>query len=280
MLRLVTDGAIDLPAGWDKEYDIKVIPINIHFGEKTYIQNVDMDLDAFYKEIGINKNHPKTSQPSPHQFVEYIRSNFQKGETILSVHVTSKLSGTYASCVAAAEELKGEYNVIPFDSLSGSVGGAFMCRTASKMAKAGKSVDEIVKKLESIRANTQVLLTLDNLEFAKRSGRVGTLKAALASALNVKPIAKLQDGILDMVERARTRKAALSRVVEMGREMAGETPVAIAAVHARDEASAQLLLEEARKSLNVKEFAFAELSVSLAINLGPGTVGLVIYPAE
>jgi len=280
MLRLLTDGAIDVPAGWDKEFDIKIIPINIHFGEKTYIQNVDMDLNAFYKEIGTNKEHPKTSQPSPHQFVEYIRNNYQKGETILAIHVTSKLSGTYASCTAAAEELKGEYNLIPFDSMAGSVGGAFMCRTAYKMAKAGKSVEEIVKKLEAMRLKTQILLTLDNLEFAKRSGRVGTLKAALASVLNVKPIAKLQDGILEMVERARTRKAAITRVVEMGKEAAGDMPVFVAAVHAHDIESAKMLLEETKKSLNVKESEFAELSISLAINLGPGTVGLVIYPAE
>ncbi|MBV6396125.1 MAG: Protein DegV [Anaerolineales bacterium] len=280
MLRLLTDGAIDVPDGWDQEYGIQVIPINIHFGEKTYIQNVDMNLDSFYKEIGVNKNHPKTSQPSPHQFVEYIRANFQKGESILSIHVTSKLSGTYASCVAAAEELKGEYNLIPFDSLSGSVGGAFMCRTAARMAKAGKGADEIVKKLESLRAQTQVILTLDSLEFAKRSGRVGTLKAALASVLNVKPIAVLKEGVLEMVERARTRKAAIARTAEMGRELVGDAPVVIGAVHAHDLESAKLMLEEAKKTLNVKESVFAELSVSLAINLGPGTVGLVIYPAE
>lgn len=280
MLRIATDGAIDVPAGWDKEFDIKVIPINIHFGEKTYIQNVDMDEAAFYAEIETNKNHPKTSQPSPHQFTEFYRNNFQKGETILSIHVTSKLSGTYASCVAAAEELKGEYNVIPFDSLGGSVGGAFLCRTAHKLAEAGKSVEEIVKQLEAMRAKTQIMLTLDNLEFSKRSGRVGALKAALASVLNVKPIIRLDDGVLEMVERARTRKAALTRVVAMSREAVGDAPVAVGAVHARDMESAQMLLEEAKNSLNVKESVFAELSISLAINLGPGTVGLVLYPAE
>ena len=150
MLRIVTDGAADLPAGWEKEFDIKIVPINIHFGEKTFIQYVDMDFDAFYKEVASNKNHPKTSQPSPHQFAEFYRNNFEKGETILSIHVTSKLSGTYASCVAAAEELKGEYNVIPFDSLNGSMGIAFLCRTARKMERDGKSVDEIIKRLEAI----------------------------------------------------------------------------------------------------------------------------------
>ncbi|OQY83959.1 MAG: hypothetical protein B6D40_06325 [Anaerolineae bacterium UTCFX3] len=280
MLRVLTDGAIDIPEGWDKQYDIQLIPINIHFGEKTYIQNVDMDTDAFYREIEANKNHPKTSQPSPHQFAEFIRKTYPKGETIISIHVTSKLSGTYASCVAAAEELKGEYNVIPFDSMGGSVGGAFMCRTVHLMSKAGKSAEEIVKHLEALRDKTFIFLTLDNLEFAKRSGRIGALSAALASLLNVKPIARLQDGLLHMVEKVRTRKAALLRVVEMAAEVVGDSPVAVGAVHSRDLESARLLLAEAKQRLNVRESIFADLSISLAINLGPGTVGLVLYPAE
>ncbi|MBI5933728.1 MAG: DegV family protein [Chloroflexi bacterium] len=280
MLRIVTDGAADIPAGWEKEFDIKIIPINIHFGEKTFIQYVDMDFDAFYKEIASNKNHPKTSQPSPHQFTEYYRNNFEKGETILSIHVTSKLSGTYASCVAAAEELKGEYNVIPFDSQGGSMGIAFLCRAARKMERAGKSADEIVKALESKRSQAHVILTLDTLEFAKRSGRVGTLSAALASVLNVKPIARLQDGLVHMIEKVRTRKAALSRVIELGKETFGDKPVSLGIVHARDIESGKALLEEARKTFNVKDEQMTDLSVSLAINFGPGTVGLVLYPAE
>ena len=280
MLRIVTDGAADIPAGWDKAFDIKIIPINIHFGEKTFIQYVDMDFDGFYKEVGTNKNHPKTSQPSPHQFSEFYKNNFQKGETILSIHVTSKLSGTYASCVAAAEELKGEYNVIPFDSLGGSMGIAYMCRTARQMERAGKSVDEILMALESMRSQTLVILTLDTLEFAKRSGRVGTLSAALASVLNVKPIARLQDGLVHMVEKVRTRKAALSRVIEMGKETFGNRAVSLGVVHARDLESGQALLEEAKKNFNVKDAELTDLSVSLAINFGPGTVGLVLYPAE
>ncbi|MEW6240444.1 MAG: DegV family protein [Chloroflexota bacterium] len=280
MLRIVTDGAVDVPPAWEKEFDIKVIPINIHFGEKTFIQNVDMDFDAFYKEIQTNKSHPKTSQPSPHQFAEFYRNNYQKGEDILSIHVTSKLSGTYASCVAAAEELKGQYNITPFDSLGGTMGTAFMCRTAHKMAKTGRSAAEIVKHLETLRNKIHIILTLDTLEFAKRSGRVGTLSAALASVLNVKPIARVQDGLVHMVDKVRTRKAALARVIEMGREAVGNQPVALGVVHARDLASGQSLLEEAKKNFNIKESEMTELSVSLAINFGPGTVGLVLYPAE
>lgn len=280
MLRIVTDGAADVPAGWEKEFDIKIVPINIHFGEKTYIQYVDMDFDGFYKEVSTNKVFPKTSQPSPHQFSEFYKKNYQKGETILSIHVTSKLSGTYASCVASAEELKSEYNIIPFDSLGGSLGIAFLCRTARLMERAGKSVDEIVKALEALRGKVHIFLTLDTLEFAKRSGRVGTLSAALASVLNVKPIARLQDGLVHMVEKVRTRKAALARVIEMGKEAFGNRPVFLGVVHARDLASGQSLLEDAKKAFNVKGAELTDLSISLAINFGPGTVGLVLVPVE
>lgn len=280
MLRIVTDSAVDVPPAWKDLYDIKSIPINIHFGEKTFIEYVDMDFDSFYKEVETNKNHPKTSQPSPHQFKEFYRKNYPKGEDILSIHITSKLSGTHASCVTAAEELKGEYSITPFDSAGGSMSAAFMCRTACKMAKAGKSTGEIVKYLETMRDKTYLFLTLDTLEYARRSGRVGTLSAAIASVLNVKPVARLQDGLIQMVGKVRTRKAALARVIEMGREAVGNQPVSLGVVHAHDLESGRALLEEAKKNFNVKDSELTEIAISLAINFGPGTVGLVLYPAE
>lgn len=281
-VRIVTDGAVDIPAEWYKEYDLQRIPINVHFGEeKTYIQDVELSQDEFYNLVaGGTLPHPKTSQPSPHQFVEFYKKIAQPGDTILSIHITSKLSGTYASSVSAAEELKGTYNIVPVDTLCGSMGTAFMCRSARKMERAGKSVDEIVKFIEGVRGKTHVILTLDTLDYAKRSGRVGTLSAAVASLLNVKPIAMLKDGVVDMVDRVRARKVAIERVIELGKEAVGNAPVSMGAVHARDEASCKMLLEEAKKNFNVKETFMADLAISLAINFGPGTVGLVLYPAE
>ena len=282
MLRIVTDGAVDLPAEWYQQYDIQRIPINVHFGEeKTFVQDEELTMDEFYKLVdGKSLPHPKTSQPSPHQFVEFYKKIAQPGDTILSIHITSKLSGTYASSVSAAEELKGAYKVVPVDTLCGTIGTAFMCRTARLMDRAGKSVDEIVKYIENVRGRTHVVLTLDTLEYARRSGRVGAFRAALASALNVKPIAMLKDGVVDMVDRARTRKAAIERVLELARENVGDAPVAVGVVHARDEASARSLLEEAKKRFNVKESFLTDLSISLVINFGPGTVGIALYPVE
>jgi DegV family protein with EDD domain len=282
MLRIVTDGAVDLPAEWYQQYDIQRIPINVHFGEeKTFVQDEELSMDEFYKLVDSKSlPHPKTSQPSPHQFVEFYKKIAQPGDTILSIHITSKLSGTYASSVSAAEEVKGTYTVVPVDTLCGTIGTAFMCRTARLMERAGKSVDEIVKYIEKVRSKTHVVLTLDTLEYARRSGRVGAFRAALASALNVKPIAMLKDGVVDMVDRARTRKAAIERVLELARENVGDAPVAVGVVHARDEASAQSLLEEAKKRFNIKESFLTDLSISLVINFGPGTVGIALYPVE
>lgn len=281
MIRIVTDGAADMPPAWEKEFDIQIVPINIQFGEKSYLQNVDLDNAGFYKMVAETKKIPKTAQPSPHQFAEFYRKIAKKGDTIISIHVTSKLSGTYASAVAAAEQVKDEFKVFPVDSLVGSAGIGLMCREARKMERAGKSAEQIVQALESIRERVRLIVTLDTLEFAKMSGRVGTLQAAVASALNVKPIAVLRDGILNMAERVRTRKASIERVLELAEKEFGKTPVYLAVVQANDPKSGKALLEEAKKHFNVQgEPVMTDLSISVAANLGPGTVGLVLYPAQ
>lgn len=279
MFRIVTDGAADMPAGWEKEYDIQVVPINIQFGDKTYLQGVDLTNEAFYRMVEENGKIPKTSQPSPFQFKEFYEGVAKSGDTILSMHVTSKLSGTFESAVAAARELAGKFNIIPFDSGSGSAALGMMCREARMMERAGAASQQIVERMHQIRRNVQIVLTMDKLDYARMSGRVGALQAALASALNVKPIVVLREGLLDMAERVRTRGKALERVLEMLHNRFENKPVHVAAVHARDLGSAQALFERARKIFNIRELIITELSVAVAANLGPGTVGLIVYPA-
>jgi DegV family protein with EDD domain len=281
MLRIVTDGAADMPAAWEKDYDIQVVPINIQFGEKTYLQYVDLDNAGFYKMVDETRTIPKTSQPSPHQFAEFYKKIAQKGDTVLSIHVTSKLSGTYASAVQAAEEVKDLFRVLPVDSMVGSVAIGMMCREARKMDRAGKTPDEIVRTLEGIRGRVRAIFTLDTLEYAKLSGRVGAMQAALASLMNVKPIAILKDGVLNIAERVRTRKASIARIIEIGEKEFGKTPIYLGILQANDMPSGEALLAEASKHFNVVgEPVLTDLSISVAANLGPGTVGLVLYPVE
>ncbi|GAB4487841.1 MAG: DegV family protein [Anaerolineales bacterium] len=280
MLRIVTDGAADMPRTWQEEYDIQVVPVNIHFGDKTYLSDIDLNNEEFYRLVDESKKIPKTSQPSPHQFMEAYKKLAEIGDTILSIHVTSKLSGTYASAVAAGKELAGKYHVIPFDSMTGSAGIGILCREARILERAGKSIEEIVHHLENLRSRCGVILALDTLEYARMSGRVGTLQAALASILNVKPIAVLKDGILNMAEKVRTRKASLDRILEMVREHVGDREVIMSIVHARDPQSGADLMERARKLFNTRDLFLTDLSISVAANLGPGTVGIVFFPME
>jgi len=281
MLKIVTDGAADMPPEWEKEFDIEVIPINIQFGEKTYLQYIDLDNAGFYKMVDETKTIPKTSQPSPHQFTEFYKKIANKGDTIISIHVTSKLSGTYASAVQAAEDVKGLFQVLPVDSMVGSVAIGFMCREARKMDRAGKSPEQIVNKLMGIREHVRAFFTLDTLEYAKMSGRVGAVQAAMASIMNVKPIAILKDGVLNIAEKVRTRKASVARIIAMAEEEFGKTPVYLGVLQANDRPSGEALMAEAKQHFNVVgEPVLTDLSISVAANLGPGTVGLVLYPVE
>lgn len=280
IFRIVMDSAGDMPAEWAARYDIHVIPINIHFGEHTYYQGVDLTNEGFYKLVDESGTIPKTSQPTPHQFEQFFTRIAQPGDTILSIHVTSKLSGTYESAEIAARQLKDVFKILPFDSGGGSASQGYMCKEARQMVKKGLGLDKIVERLQYIREHTEIILTLDTLTYARMSGRVKTLQAALASLLNVKPIISLTDGILDVTEKVRTRSRSLDRIVEKMFENVGSTLVNLAVVHARDEQVGKKLLKRVESVFNIKELFFSELSIGVAANLGPGTVGIIAYPAQ
>jgi DegV family protein with EDD domain len=204
----------------------------------------------------------------------------QVGDTILSLHVSSKMSGTYNTAVAAARELASRYKIIPYDSLCGSAGLGFMCREARLLERAGASLEDILNRLDFIRKNVTIILTLDNLEFARMSGRISYLKATLVSLLSVKPIVILREGLLDVGDRARTRKRSIERVLELARQRVGDQLVNVAVVHCNDLEAGRLLVEQVKTFLHTQEVVLTDLSIAVAANLGPGTVGIVVYPVS
>ncbi|MBN2547636.1 MAG: DegV family protein [Anaerolineales bacterium] len=279
-LKIVIDSAGDLPADWLSEYDIHMIPINIHFGEQTFLQGVNLSNAEFYRLADESGVIPKTSQPTPGQFIEIYHKVADKGDTILSIHLTSKLSGTFASAEIAARDLKDVYRVIPFDSGCGSAGMGYMVREARLMERAGAKIDAILARLEEIRRGMQIILTIKSFEYARRSGRVKALQAALASMLNVKPVIMLREGVLEVGDRVRTRGKALEYLVEEMKRRMGDRLVNVAVVHAEDLEAANLLIEKVRRVLNIRQLITTDLSIGIAANLGPGTVGVVAYPVE
>jgi DegV family protein with EDD domain len=271
------DGAGDIPEDWLSKYDIQVIPININFNNKIFRQGVDLSNDDFYRLVETTGVIPKTSQPTPQQFVEFYNKIAQASDIILSLHVTSKLSGTYNSAVLAAQELKNKLKIIPIDSGSGSAAIGFMCKEIRQLYDSGATLPFILSRLNDIRQHVNVVLTLDTLEYARLSGRVKALQAALATLVKIKPVIILKDGALDMRERVRTRQRALDRVIEIIHERVDGRLVNVAVVHSQSLETAKELMNKVRDTFHINELILSDLSIGIAANLGPGTIGIIAY---
>jgi len=280
MLRIVTDGAVDMPDDWQEKYLIQVLPLRVSFGDRLYTAGINLKIEEFYQFVRQTHIIPKTSLPSPGQVADFYHSVAEKGDQILSIHVASRLSGTFAAIQAAAQELKDEFIIFPFDSGAGSAAMGFMCREARMLERAGASPDQILKKLTSIRERLTILFTLDNLEFAYLGGRVNLIQNALSSLMKVKPIIELRDGLLEMAGRVRTRQRAIDQVIQSVKERVGDRPSNIAVVHACDPITAQGILDRLRGMLNIREAVITELAIPVAANLGPGTIGIIAYPVD
>lgn len=280
-MRIVMDDAGDIPADLAQKYNIRVVPINIMFGTEEYLSGVTMDHAAFYDKVEkvTGANFPKTSQPTPYQMAEVYREILAQGETeILTVTVSDKLSGTYASAVAAAQELDGQGTFYTFDSQGGSAAQGYMALAAARMAEEGRPGDEILEYLAKMRAEMAVIFTIDSLEFAVKGGRVSSMKSMMASLLNIKPILQLKDGLIVEAGKVRTRKRAVESIVAMIHEKMGNRPVKLAILHANAAADAAMLAEQARAKLNATEEILVDMTIPVAINLGPGALGIAAIP--
>jgi DegV family protein with EDD domain len=212
--------------------------------------------------------------------MDFYRSVGEQGDDILSVHLASKLSGTFSVIQTAARELAEEIHIVPFDSGAGSMALGWMCKEARILERAGVSLADIVRRLERARQRLTVIFTVDNLEFAHMSGRVNMLQSALSSVLSIKPIITLRDGLLFAGEKVRTRQKALDRILESVKERVGMQKIEIGIVHAADPETAAFLVNRAKQLFNIKEMVVSELAIPVAAHLGPGTVGIVAIPVE
>ncbi len=279
MIRIATDSTCDLPLGYFEQYDITVVPINIQFGTETYEEGITIDRETFVRKIDEMGILPTTSQPSAWQFEQYYQKLIEEGATdIISLHVTSKLSGTYQSAMLAKENLKDQVRVHPFDSTFASAAVGFMSMEASRMARAGKGVADILSRMEEIRDRGHLVLTLKDLRYAQMSGRTGKLQSSLASLLSIKPIVLMEDGLLDVIEQVRTQGKAIDRLLDILAERVGTSePVNLAVIHALAPEPGQELLEKARAMFNCQETFLVDLTSSLIVHVGPGTLGLFAY---
>ncbi len=280
-INLVSDSTCDLPAALIKKHTIHIVPIAIHFGTEAFLENVTIQPEIFYDKVLHGGVFPKTSQPSVGEFEEmYLRLAREHAATdIISGHVGAKLSGTVQSATLAAKRVADTVTVHVVDSMAGSAGLGYLMAEAGELVARGKSALEIVAHLEAKRDAISIFFALDNLKFAQMSGRVSKLAGFLSSALNIKPIISLNDGLLAATHRTRSMRNALQKIVALTVERVGNQPVHVGVIHAVAEERAKTLLKLAEPHLNIRQLFVGDLSMSVAVHLGPGTVGLVAYPA-
>ncbi|MFQ5575842.1 MAG: DegV family protein [Anaerolineae bacterium] len=280
-IRLVTDSTCDLPPELATRHNLYVVPINIQFNTTSFKENVTITPAEFYHKIETQNILPQTSQPSVGEFAAAYTALADGGATeIISAHVTAKLSGTFQSAALAAEQVAGRVKVHVVDSMAGSAGlGWMLCHAGSLIAR-GIPVADIVARIEATRPKITVFFAVDNLKFAQMSGRVGRLTGVLSSVLNIKPVIGLDNGLLNALDKVRSSKAAMQRIVSLTAERVHDAPVNVGVVHALAPERAGILLDLARSTLNVNESFMAGVAISLAVHFGPGTLGLVTYPAS
>jgi len=274
---LVTDSTADIPSSLCQQYDIRMAPISIQFGQDTYEENVTIDRATFLRWLD-EKPIPTSSQPAPGRFVQIFQDLLQAGyEQILCVTITSKHSGTYQSAVLASSMVP-QAKIAVWDSLAISMGTGYQVLAAARMAEQGLGSEAILEHLVEIRAGMQTYLSPSTLRYLQKSGRVGTLSGALASLLEIKPILYVNNGLLDTKEKIRTRGKALERMGNLvAQDLATAKSVRLAVAHAQVPEEAQQLRQRLEGMLPCVEFHTVELASSLTVHGGPGVIGVMGY---
>ena len=279
MIRIVTDSTCDLPDALLAEHRVVVVPVNVVFGDESYQEGVTLNALSFYRKIEASNRIPTTSQPSLGQFQAAYRSlqKYPDTEAILSIHITGHLSGTYESALVAAGQMPVEPPITAFDSLSGSMGLGFMVLEAAEMAAKGTSLPVILARLEALRERMHVFFSLDDLKYARMSGRVSAAQALMASLLRIKPMLTVSGGNLSLVGRVRSRSQALQTLTDTLCEKLGDLPARVAVIHAHAPEAAEQVRAALAQRVHATQIIVHELSVGIAVHLGPGTVGVVGY---
>jgi DegV family protein with EDD domain len=280
-MKIVTDCAADMPAQELAQYEIVQAPLFIQFPEGE-INSADISADDFYNRLeSMRPQIPTTAQPSSGIFAELYRKLAEKSKDILSIHISSGLSGTINSAQAGGEQVKTEANVSYWDTLTLSGGERFQVLAAALAARAGWALHAIQERLAQIRAKTEVIYTLDTLEYLARGGRIGRVKALAGALLNLKPIIRVDtDGKYSTVKTERTLGKSMNTIADYLVDKYGNAPIWVTILHGRFAEKAEILAQNLRDRLSVAKMEIMRISPVLGVHTGPGIVGAAVVPVE
>lgn len=271
---IVTDSTSTIPPAFVAQFGIKVAPLMVIWGNEELRDGVDIQPDEFYRRLKEASVMPTTAQATIVSFREIFAPLVAQGTPILTMVISSKLSGTDQSAQEAKSMFPGAVIEI-VDSQSTTMALGFQVLAAARMIESGTPFEQVVSRARTLNSHTGVVFLVDTLEFLYRGGRIGSASRFMGTALNVKPLLALKDGKIEGLEKVRTRAKARARLMELVEEqIKGKRPLRIAALHAAAEEEAKDLLAEAQRRFSPDESLVTPICPALGSHTGPGTVGV------
>ncbi len=273
---VVTDSTSDIPAHLREELGIEVVALSINFENETLLDGVDISAEQYVERLRTLEKLPSTAQPTVDQFQKAYKKGLDAGMDVVCVTISSGLSGTNNSANLAAEQLDpAKIRVI--DSQNATMAHGWVAIEAARAAQGGATLDEVVQVANTARDNVQFYALLESLDYVYKGGRIGRASHMVGSALGIKPILSIDDGTVSVVERVRTWKKALKRMIEVASSQGELLDVAI--MHTDNLPEAQSVLNELKTRFPGAHFEIMFAGPTIATYAGPGAVGIMIRTA-
>ena len=278
-IKIVTDSTSDLDSSIAEDLGITIVPLNVHFGESVFKDGIDLDTDQFFDKL-INGNvFPSTSQPSLGEFVDVYKEISQPGDVIISVHVSSKLSGTINSAQQAANTLSGTVDVRIVDTQQVSMTVGLSAVGAAQAAREGKSVEECIAVAESVARRSNFFALFDTLEYLEKGGRIGKARSLIGGLLKIRPILRVEDGEIGQFSKARSRNMGMLKLEEAVRELGKLDDIAI--VYSTDGSDAEKLAATVKDLLPSDKSPFlTRVGPVIGTHAGPNLVAIAAITSD
>ena len=278
-IKIVTDSTSDLDSSIAEDLGITIVPLNVHFGEAVFKDGIDLDTDQFFDKL-INGNvFPSTSQPSLGEFVDVYKEISQPGDVIISVHVSSKLSGTINSAQQAANTLSGTVDVRIVDTQQVSMTVGLSAVGAAQAAREGKSVEECIAAAESVARRSNFFALFDTLEYLEKGGRIGKARSLIGGLLKIRPILRVEDGEIGQFSKARSRNMGMMKLEEAVRELGKLDDIAI--VYSTDGSDAEELAATVKDLLPSDKSPFlTRVGPVIGTHAGPNLVAIAAITSD
>ncbi len=275
---IVTDSTSDIPKDIAKKFDITVVPLMVIFEKESFLDDgKEITIGEFYKKLRSVKKLPTTTQPTPKDFIKIYSDILKKYDSIISIHISKKMSGTINSAEMAKKELPGEdIEIIDTGYVHFPLG--FMVLKAGRLAQEGKSKREILKNLSDLKSKVKVLFIPNTLEYLKKGGRIGKAKGLIASILEIKPILTIHNGEVSQFKTTRRWNQAKSELIQSMKNFVKNPQNLIVSIGDSDAKEDAVEMEERIKSdFNPKKIYRVDIGAVVGTHLGPGGIGITFY---